>query len=119
LIGLQTSLTHSGEGLHRLEELLVRAIADFLLAVLTSDIDEGFTVNPQGGYTTPSGHEVPDEHMDKPWYDIRGDTKKELLVSGLAVGLGLLGGAMYMNHEKHEKQDEEEVRESLTVLYFV
>jgi len=67
-------------------------------------------VNPEGGYTTLHGHEVAHEQMNKPWYDIRGDTRKELLAAGgLAVGLGLLGGAVYLNHEKHEKQNQAEL----------
>jgi len=69
----------------------------------------GFVAKPGGGYTTPGGHDIPHEEMNKPWYDIRGDKKKELLAAGgLAVGLGLLGGAVYMNHQKHEKEDQEQ-----------
>jgi hypothetical protein len=41
----------------------------------------GFAPKPGGGYTTPNGQEVPHDDTKKPWYDIRGDTKKELLVS--------------------------------------
>ena len=55
-----------------------------LAASLTSVIDGGFAVKPEGGYTTSSGHEVPHDQMNKPWYDIRGDKKKELLVSSHA-----------------------------------
>ncbi len=42
-------------------------------------------MNPEGGYTTLQGHDVSHEQMNKPWYDIRGDTKKELLVSSLEI----------------------------------
>jgi hypothetical protein len=48
---------------------------------LISTTDGGFTPKPEGGYTTASGHEVPHDEMNKPWYDIRGDKKQELLVS--------------------------------------
>jgi hypothetical protein len=51
------------------------------VVVLTFAKDGGFAVNPEGGYTTHTGHEVPHDEMNKSWYDIRGDKKKELLVS--------------------------------------
>lgn len=68
----------------------------------------GFAPKPEGGYTTANGQEVPHEETKKPWYDIRGDKKAELVAAGgLAVGLGLLGGGLYY-HEKHGKESKEE-----------
>jgi hypothetical protein len=68
----------------------IAAILCRYLRLLMSVTDDGFAPRPGGGYTTPNGQEVPHDEANKPWYDIRGDTKKELLVSPLSVDLGTL-----------------------------
>ena len=52
-------------------------------------IDNGFAPKPEGGYTTANGQEVPHEETKKPWYDIRGDKKAELVVSYLTLKISL------------------------------
>ncbi|KAH8801742.1 hypothetical protein F5884DRAFT_889833 [Xylogone sp. PMI_703] len=71
---------------------------------------DGFSVNhDNGGYKLPNGEEVPHEETKTHWYDVGDDKKKQILMGGgLALGLGLLGGGLYMAHEKHEKNDEKE-----------
>jgi hypothetical protein len=97
-IGLRTECPRYGERLRTSPPTPARLMAHQILLVrllgvhnvrtmryridsILTLIDGGFAVKPEGGYTTPGGHEVPHEDMDKPWYDIRGDTKKEMLVS--------------------------------------
>jgi len=66
----------------------------------------GFAPKQGGSYTMPNGQDVHHEETKKPWYDVGDDKKKEILMGGgLALGLGLLGGGLYMAHEKHEKKE--------------